>query len=84
MHALQNDTGEVWADRDRLLVDVRRMASELLALADGAAARSRARGLREPEELAHRDRMGMGADNHIVDRIGERPDHLNRLGDFPR
>ena len=39
MRALHDDTGEVWADRDRLLVDVRRMASELLALADGAAVR---------------------------------------------
>jgi DivIVA domain-containing protein len=39
MRVLQNDTGEVWADRDRLLVDVRRMASELLALADAAAVR---------------------------------------------
>ncbi len=39
IRALQDDTGEVWADRDRLLVDVRRMASELLALADAAAAR---------------------------------------------
>jgi hypothetical protein len=29
----------VWADRDRLLVDVRRMASELLTLADAAAVR---------------------------------------------
>jgi len=35
-----------------------------------------------PEELAHRDRMGMGADNRIAGRIGERPDDLNRLGDF--
>ena len=34
------------------------------------------------EELAHRDRMGMGADNRIAGRIGERPDDLNRLGDF--
>ena len=39
MRALHDDTGEVWADRDRLLVDVRRMASELLALADGAEVR---------------------------------------------
>ena len=39
MRAIQDDTGEVWTDRDRLLVDVRRMASELLALADGAAVR---------------------------------------------
>ncbi len=39
MRAIQDDTGEVWTDRDRLLVDVRRMASELLALADGAAGR---------------------------------------------
>jgi DivIVA domain-containing protein len=39
MRVLQDDTGEVWSDRDRLLVDVRRMASELLALADGAAVR---------------------------------------------
>lgn len=39
MRALQTDTGEVWADRDRLLADVRRMASELLALAEAAAAR---------------------------------------------
>ena len=36
-----------------------------------------------PEELAHRDRMGMG-DNRIAGRIGERPDDLNGLGDFPR
>jgi hypothetical protein len=35
-----------------------------------------------PEELAHRDRMGMGADNRIAGRIGERPSDLNRLGDF--
>jgi len=34
------------------------------------------------EELAHRDRMGMGADARIAGRIGERPDDLNRLGDF--
>lgn len=39
LRALQDDTGGVWADRDRLLVDVRRMASELLALADAAALR---------------------------------------------
>jgi hypothetical protein len=39
-----------------------------------------------PEERAHShaDRMGEGADNRISGRIGERPDDLDRLGDFPR
>ena len=55
MHALQNDTGEVWADRDRLLVDVGRMASELLALADGAAARH---AQEEPESVDDVERAG--------------------------
>ena len=35
-----------------------------------------------PEELAVRDRLGMGADNRIAGRIGERPSDLNPLGDF--
>jgi hypothetical protein len=39
-----------------------------------------------PAERAqsHADRMGEGADNRISGRIGERPDDLDRLGDFPR
>jgi hypothetical protein len=39
-----------------------------------------------PAERAHShaDRMGEGADNRISGRIGERPDDLDRLGDFPR
>jgi hypothetical protein len=39
-----------------------------------------------PEERAHSrgDRMGEGADNRVSGRIGERPDDLDRLGDFPR
>ena len=32
----------------------------------------------------HADRMGEGADNRVSGRIGERPDDLDRLGDFPR
>jgi hypothetical protein len=37
-----------------------------------------------PEERAHShaDRLGEGADNRIAGRIGERPDDLDRLGDF--
>jgi hypothetical protein len=39
-----------------------------------------------PAERAHShaDRMGEGADNRVSGRIGERPDDLDRLGDFPR
>jgi len=55
MRSLQDDTGEVWADRDRLLVDVRRMASELLALADAAAARHTRD---EPESVDDVERAG--------------------------
>ncbi|HKF85242.1 MAG TPA: hypothetical protein VKB30_05605 [Candidatus Limnocylindrales bacterium] len=33
---------------------------------------------------SHADRMGEGADNRVSGRIGERPDDLDRLGDFPR
>ncbi len=33
---------------------------------------------------SHADRMGEGADNRIAGRIGEEPEDLNRLGDFPR
>src|SRR5689334_5132110 len=55
MRALQNDTGEVWADRDRLLADVRRMASELLALADAAALRH---AQEEPESVDDVERAG--------------------------
>jgi DivIVA domain-containing protein len=59
MRALQSDTGEVWADRERLLADVRRMASELLALADAAAARHTQE---EPESVDDVERAG-GADD---------------------
>jgi cell division septum initiation protein DivIVA len=55
MRVLNDDTGEVWADRDRLLVDVRRMASELLALADGAEVRH---AQEEPEATDEVDRAG--------------------------
>jgi hypothetical protein len=39
-----------------------------------------------PAERAHShaDRMGEGADNRVSGRIGETPDDLDRLGDFPR
>ena len=30
----------------------------------------------------HEDRMGHGADTRVSGRIGERPDDLNRMGDF--
>jgi hypothetical protein len=30
----------------------------------------------------HEDRWDRGADNRVAGRIGERPDDLNRLGDF--
>ena len=33
-------------------------------------------------EFEHQDRMGLGADNRVAGRIGERPDDLNRMGDF--
>ncbi|MGZ4256486.1 MAG: hypothetical protein ACXVRE_01835 [Gaiellaceae bacterium] len=34
-------------------------------------------------ERAHEgNRMGQGADNAVSGRIGERPEDLNRLGDF--
>lgn len=62
MHALQDDTGEVWADRDRLLVDVRRMASELLALADGAEVRHTHE---EPESVDDVERAGAEAQTEI-------------------
>ena len=55
MRVLQDDTGEVWADRDRLLVDVRRMASELLALADAAVVRQ---PQEEPEPVDEVERAG--------------------------
>jgi hypothetical protein len=58
MRVLQDDTGEVWADRDRLLVDVRRMASELLALADGAAVRHEHEEQAEPESVDEVERAG--------------------------
>jgi predicted N-acetyltransferase YhbS len=38
----------------------------------------------EERAHSHADRMGEGADNRISGRIGERPDDLNRLGDFDR
>jgi len=57
MRSLQDDTGEVWADRDRLLVDVRRMASELLGLADAAAVRHTQH---EPESVDDVERAGTG------------------------
>lgn len=34
------------------------------------------------ERGQHGDRMGQGADNRFAGRIGERPDDINRLGDF--
>jgi DivIVA domain-containing protein len=72
MRTLQNDTGEVWADRDRLLVDVRRMASELLALADGAALRH---AQEEPEDVDHVERAGaeISADAATEVRKPKRP-----------
>ena len=36
-----------------------------------------------PEErAAHGDRWDQGADNRVAGRLGERPEDLNRLGDF--
>lgn len=55
MRALEADTGEVWADRDRLLVDVRRMASELLAVAEAATVRH---AQEEPESVDEVERAG--------------------------
>ena len=60
MRELKDDTGTVWADRDRLLVDVRRMASELLALADGAAVRQ---APEEPEAVDDVERAGAEAED---------------------
>jgi hypothetical protein len=34
------------------------------------------------EERASGDRWDQGADNRVAGRIGERPDDLNRMGDF--
>jgi len=34
------------------------------------------------EERARGDRWDQGADNRVAGRIGERPDDLNRMGDF--
>src|SRR4029453_4797628 len=36
----------------------------------------------EERALEHQDRWDRGADNRVSGRIGERPDDLNRLGDF--
>ena len=42
-----------------------------------------AEAVETPAERAHEgDRMGHGADNMVSGRIGERPEDLNRLGDF--
>jgi DivIVA domain-containing protein len=68
MRALQDDTGEVWGDRDRLLVDVRRMASELLALAESAALRH-AHG--EPESVDGVERAGADASADAPTEIRE-------------
>jgi hypothetical protein len=35
-----------------------------------------------PEERGQGDRWDQGADNVVSGRIGERPEDLNRLGDF--
>jgi hypothetical protein len=35
-----------------------------------------------PEERARGDRWDQGADNRVAGRLGERPEDLNRLGDF--
>ena len=37
---------------------------------------------REERAHSHADRMGEGADNRFAGRIGERPEDVNRLGDF--
>jgi L-serine deaminase len=34
------------------------------------------------EERARGDRWDQAADNRVAGRIGERPDDLNRMGDF--
>ena len=34
------------------------------------------------EERSRGDRWDQGADNRVAGRIGERPDDLNRMGDF--
>lgn len=68
MRALRDDTGEVWADRDRLLVDVRRMASELLALADAAAVRHEQE---EPETTDEVERAGTDASEDAPTEISK-------------
>lgn len=76
MRELEDDTGAVWADRDRLLVDVRRMASELLGLADAAAVRQRQE---EPEAVDDVERAGAEAEVEASEEISrEAPTEIRK------
>ena len=47
-----------------------------------AVRRAEEDSVESPEERARGDRWDQGADNRVAGRIGERPEDLNRLGDF--
>ena len=47
-----------------------------------AIKRAQEEGVESSAERSQGDRMGQGADNMVSGRIGERPEDLNRLGDF--
>ena len=61
-----------WWEERRRKADAERIKQVEEEAGDSAAERA----------LEHEDRWDLGADNRVAGRIGERPDDLNRLGDF--
>jgi hypothetical protein len=49
---------------------------------EDAVKRAEEEAVESAEERSRGDRWDQGADNRVSGRIGERPDDLNRLGDF--
>ena len=48
----------------------------------GAVKRAEEEAVESPAERGRGDRWDQGADNRVAGRLGERPEDLNRLGDF--
>jgi hypothetical protein len=49
---------------------------------EDAVKRAEEEAVESSAERSRGDRLDQGADNRIAGRIGERPEDLNRLGDF--
>ena len=66
---LDVDTDRIWAERDRIVQDARKLAEQLLGLADAAA--ERFPPAEEPVTEVHDGRNGFARDLHGVDDLGE-------------